>query len=364
MTTPIYLRPVGRVTRPPGRASAAPDKVLRLGGADDVVFAAFEMIERHADGWTGRRVVSLDEARQLAAQSGASGERIKILLSRLAEPRRPIAGMQLDRPLIMGIVNVTPDSFSDGGQHETAQSAIAHALRLEAEGADILDIGGESTRPGAPPVPLDDELRRVLPVIQGLVGKTRAKLSIDTRKALVMRAAAAAGVHIVNDVSALTHDPESLQVAAETKCAVVLMHAQGDPATMQQAPAYADALLDVFDHLEARVDACVKAGIPRERLIADPGIGFGKTAAHNLEIIAGLAIYHGLGVPFLLGASRKRFIGTLTGAENPQARLPGSIAAALSGVMHGAHILRVHDVAATRQALTIWQATAAGVAPV
>lgn len=364
MTTRVYLRPIGRVARPPGRSSAAPDKLLRLGGADDVVFSAFELVERHADGWTGRRVVTLDEARQLAAQSGASGERIKTLLARLAEPRHPMAGSQLDRPLIMAIVNVTPDSFSDGGQHASTQSAIAHALQLEADGADILDIGGESTRPGAPPVPLDEELHRVIPVIEGLAGKTRAKLSVDTRKAEVMRQAAVSGAHILNDVSALTHDPASLQVAAETKCHVVLMHAQGDPQTMQRDPTYADALLDVFDHLEARIDACIAAGIPRERLIADPGIGFGKTTAHNLEILAGLALYHGLGVPLLLGASRKRFIGSLTGATAAQTRLPGSLAAALSGAMHGAQILRVHDVAATRQALTIWQATMAGAAAI
>lgn len=360
MTTHVYLRPVGRVSHPPDRVSAAPDKLLWLGGRDDVVFSAFEMIERHADGWTGRRVVALDEARQLATQPGPTGARIKTLLARLAEPRLPVVGKQLDRPLIMAIVNVTPDSFSDGGQHASAPSAIDHALRLDAEGADILDIGGESTRPGAPPVPLDEELRRVIPVIAGLSGKTRAKLSIDTRKAEVMRQAAAAGVQILNDVSALTHDPRSMTAAAETKLPVILMHAQGDPQTMQQDPTYADALLDVFDYLEARIEACVQAGIARERLIADPGIGFGKTTAHNLEILAGLALFHGLGVPLLLGASRKRFIGTLTGAADPQTRMPGSLAAALSGVLQGAQILRVHDVAATRQALTIWQVTMTG----
>ena len=165
MTTNIYLRPVGRLTRPPGRINAHPDKLLRIGGTDDVAFSAFELIERHAVGWTGRRVVSIDEARQLAAQPGAAGERTKTLLSRMIEPRGALAHLRLDRPRIMGIVNITPDSFSDGGQYRSAHEAVAHALRLEAEGAEILDIGGESTRPGAPPVPIEVELRRVLPVI-------------------------------------------------------------------------------------------------------------------------------------------------------------------------------------------------------
>ena len=360
MTAKIYLRPVGRLTRPRGRISAAPEKMLRIGDVADVVFAAFELIERHANGWTGRRVVSVDEVRHLAGQPDATGERLKALLPRLQAKRGAIANLALDRPRIMGIVNVTPDSFSGGKPFGNPKEAVAHALRLAEAGADILDIGGESTRPGAAPVTLDEELRRVMPVLEGVVGKTRARLSVDTRKAEVMRRAAAAGVHILNDVSALTHDAQSQRVAVETKLPVVLMHAQGEPATMQQAPSYADALLDVFDQLEARIEACVRAGIPRERLIVDPGIGFGKTTGHNLEILAGLAIFHGLGPALMLGASRKSFIGALTGAIDPQERMPGSVAAALAGAMQGAQILRVHDVAETRQALTIWQAATAG----
>ena len=325
-----------------------------------MVFAACELIERHANGWTDRRIIPVDEARQLAGQPGPIGDRLKILLPRLLNKRSAIANLPLDRPRIAGIVNVTPDSFSDGRQFGNAREAAAHALRLADEGADIIDIGGESTRPGAAPVALDEELRRVMPVLEALHGRTRARLSVDTRKAEVMRRAAAAGAHLLNDVSALTHDAQSLRVALETKLPVVLMHAQGEPATMQQEPTYADALLDVFDGLEARIDACVRAGLPRELLIADPGIGFGKTTQHNLEVMAGLAIYHGLGVPLLLGASRKSFIGALTGAIDPIQRMPGSVAAALSGAMQGAQLLRVHDVAETRQALTIWQAATAG----
>ena len=255
-----------------------------------------------------------------------------------------------------------PDSFSDGGSFVTAKAAIEHALQLVDDGADILDIGGESTRPGAEPVTLDEELRRVLPVIEGLARRTHARISVDTRKAEVMRRAASAGVHILNDVSALAHDPQSLRVAAETKLPVVLMHALADPRTMQQAPTYKNALLDIYDTLEARIEACVRAGVPRERLIVDPGIGFGKTTAHNLELLAGLSLFHSLGTPILLGVSRKSFIGSLAGAVDPAERFPGSIAAALSGIMQGAQIVRVHDVAATRQALTIWQAATTGVA--
>ena len=334
--------------------------MLRIGDADDVAFAAFEMIERHDNGWTDRRLIPVDEARRLAGQPGLIGDRLKLLLQRLQAKRCALASLPLDRPRIMGIINVTPDSFSDSRPFGNAKEAVAHALQLADEGADILDIGGESTRPGASPVTLDEELRRVMPVLEGLEGRTRARLSVDTRKAEVMRRAAAAGAHILNDVSALTHDAQSLRVALETKLPVVLMHAQGEPATMQRGPTYADALLDVFDALEARIEECVKAGLPRERLLADPGIGFGKTAQHNLDIMAGLAIYHGLGVALLLGASRKSFIGQLTGAMDPKERVPGSIAAALAGAMQGAQILRVHDVAATRQALTIAQAATSG----
>lgn len=360
MSGSVYLRPLGRVTSPPGRINAAPDRVLRLANRDDVVFAALEITQR-GPGWSDRRVLSLEDVAEfVAGQPAPVVRRCNSILKNLAAPRGVIAGLSLDRPRIMGIVNVTPDSFADGGSHLTAESAIAHALKLEEEGADILDIGGESTRPGAEPVSLGEELRRVMPVIEGLVGRTRARLSIDTRKAEVMRRAALAGVHILNDISALQHDAMSMRVAAETRLPVVLMHAQGDPRTMQRDPKYDNVLLDVYDVLEARVEACLRAGISRDRLIIDPGIGFGKAAAHNLELLSGLSLLHGLGVPLMLGASRKSFIGALTGAVDPTDRVPGSVAAALAGAMQGAHILRVHDVAATRQALIIWQAATLG----
>jgi dihydropteroate synthase len=279
----------------------------------------------------------------------------------LRAPRSRIAGLSLDRPRIMGVVNVTPDSFSDGGQLATAQAAIDHAFRLEEEGADILDIGAESTRPGAEPVQVSEELGRLMPVIEGLAGKTEALISVDTRNAETMRAVAAAGADLINDVSALSHDPAAFETLADIGLPVVLMHAQGDPRTMQDNPVYDDVLLDVFDYLEARIEAAGRAGIPKAKLIVDPGIGFGKTLDHNLALMAGLSLLQGLGVPVLLGASRKRFIGTLTGVERASDRVMGSIGAALAAVAQGAQIVRVHDVAATRAALTVWEASMRGV---
>jgi dihydropteroate synthase len=237
---------------------------------------------------------------------------------------------------------------------------VAHGVRLVAEGADILDIGGESTRPGADYVPADAELARVIPVIEGLRALTEVPISIDTRKAAVMRRAAAAGADILNDVSALTHDPDALAAAAETGLPVILMHAQGDPKTMNDDPQYSDVALDVFDFLEARIAACEAAGIPRAKLVADPGIGFGKHLHHNVAVLASLALYHGLGVPVLLGASRKKLIDHISDVPNPKDRVPGSIAAALAAAAQGVQIVRVHDVAATRQALNVWRAAMHG----
>jgi dihydropteroate synthase len=274
--------------------------------------------------------------------------------------RPEYAGLAMDRTRIMGIVNVTPDSFSDGGSYANAQAAIDHGLRLADEGADILDIGGESTRPGSDAVPLDEELARVMPVLEGLRAKTKARISIDTRKSEVMRRAAAAGADILNDVSALTHDPKALETAAETGLPIMLMHAQGDPKTMNDTPHYSDVVLDVFDFLEMRITACVAAGIPKSKIVADPGIGFGKHLHHNVAVLASMAIYHGLGVPILLGASRKKLIGQLCNVDDAKARVPGSIAAALTSVAQGVQIVRVHDVAATRQAICVWQAAMRG----
>ncbi|MFM9940497.1 MAG: dihydropteroate synthase [Hyphomicrobiaceae bacterium] len=363
MTTPLYLRPMGLFMRALEAEAVADPEAIRSFASLPLSntghhFTAVEMAERVGKA-ARRRLLTLDE---LFQRDWPQALELAATVERLTQPRPRFAGLPMDRPHIMGIVNVTPDSFSDGGNYLTAKDAVAHALRLEEEGAEFLDIGGESTRPGAAPVSLEEELARVMPVIEGLVGKTRCRLSIDTRKAEVMRRAASSGIHMLNDTSALTNDPRSLRVAVESRLPIVLMHAQGDPASMQRDPRYQNALLDVYDQLAARVDACVRAGITRERLIVDPGIGFGKTALHNIELLAGLSLFHGLGTGVLIGASRKSFIASLTGAVDPAERLPGSIAAALAGAMSGAQILRVHDVAATRQALTIWEAAMTGTA--
>ena len=263
------------------------------------------------------------------------------------------------RPMIMGIVNVTPDSFSDGGEYHEAEAAIAHGEALLDQGAQILDIGGESTRPGAAPVSPADEQARVLPVIEGLRDTVRGRgayLSIDTRHASTMAAALAVGADIINDVTALTGDSDSVAVAARHQAPVILMHMQGEPQKMQENPQYVDVIGDILGYFQARIATCAAAGIPASRLMVDPGIGFGKTLGHNLRLLQSLDRFDALGVPLLLGVSRKSFIARLDDDAPADHRLGGSLAAALYGVMRGAAILRVHDVAVTRQALRVWQA--------
>ncbi|MEO1611199.1 MAG: dihydropteroate synthase [Pseudomonadota bacterium] len=277
-----------------------------------------------------------------------------------AAARAPLLGVAMDYPRLMGVLNVTPDSFSDGGAHDAVEAAVARGLRMAEEGADFIDIGGESTRPGADPVAPSEEQDRVLPVIEGLMSAgLTAPISIDTRNAATARAAIAAGARLFNDVSALTHDEDSVAVAAElveAGGAVCLMHAQGDPKTMQDDPSYRNVLIEVYAWLEDRIRVCVAAGVPKDRIVVDPGIGFGKTMAHNLELISGLAAFQGLGCPVMLGASRKGFIGKLSGVTEAAQRGPGSIGAALAGAAQGAQILRVHDVSATREAIDVWSA--------
>jgi dihydropteroate synthase len=258
----------------------------------------------------------------------------------------------LDRPRVMGIVNVTPDSFSDGGAHATTDAAVAHGLRLAGEGADILDVGGESTRPGADAVPLEEELRRVIPVIARLAKDTGVAISVDTSKPEVMRAAVEAGAGMVNDVFALRRDG-ALDAAAALGVPVVLMHMLGEPRTMQDAPGYEDVVAEVHRFLAERIFAAEMAGIEKKRIVVDPGFGFGKTTAHNLALLANLGRFGDLGVPVLAGLSRKKTIGELTGRDAPAERLHGSVAAHLLAAERGARILRVHDVAATVDALRV-----------
>ncbi len=282
------------------------------------------------------------------------------VLDRLVAPRAPVAELDLSRPRIMGILNTTPDSFSDGGQHAAPDAALAAAGAMVAAGADMIDVGGESTRPGAETVPEAEEIRRTAPVIAALRGQSAVPVSIDTRKAAVAAAALDAGAGLVNDVAGLTYDPDLAPLCAARQVPVCVMHAQGDPATMQDAPVYDDVLLDVYDYLAGRIAALERQGIPRDRILVDPGIGFGKTRAHNLALLAGLALFHGLGCGILLGVSRKRFIGDIGGAPEPQARAPGSIAVGLAALAQGVQMLRVHDVAETAQALRLWRAARDG----
>lgn len=330
-----YFRPIARVD------AARPEGALRLAGGW-CWFTEAEVLER------GRppRLIPAAEV------PGTVRER-------LVAPRAALGGLTLDRPRIMGILNVTPDSFSDGGRFLDPAAAVAQARAMAEAGAAILDVGGESTRPGADEVGAADEIARTAPVI-GAVRRLGVPVSIDTRKAAVAEAALAAGAGIVNDVAALGFDPALAGVVARAGVPVVLMHARGTPATMQDDPVYDDVLLDVYDFLAARIAAAEAAGIARERIVVDPGIGFGKTVAHNLALIRGLALFHGLGCPILLGASRKRFIGVVGGEAQADRRVAGSLAVALTGVGQGAQILRVHDVNETRQALALWQAITLG----
>ena len=352
----FYLKPTGLMTGTAAANACAEGAAARLADGS-VAFNAAELIRRNgsardlsAIGLNGLHSCRLRHDADLSAA-------IEARLQALVAPRPAFADLSLDRPRLMGVVNVTPDSFSDGGRYASRPAAIAHSRALMAAGADILDIGGESTRPGAAPVSIAEELDRVVPVIEELA-KEGALVSIDTRRAAVMRAALAAGARIVNDVTALAGDPESLPIVAASGAAVVLMHMQGEPRTMQKDPAYRDAPLDIYDFFAERLAACAAVGIPPARIALDPGIGFGKRDSHNLAILADLALYHGLGCALLLGVSRKSFIGRLSRGEDASRRLGGSLAAAIAGLDRGVQVIRVHDVAETAQAVAIWQAIA------
>jgi len=270
------------------------------------------------------------------------------------------AGFDLSQPRVMGVINTTPDSFSDGGDYLNVAAAVRRAEDMCKAGATIIDIGGESTRPGAIQPSIEEEINRVVPVIRAaapIAAKYKAKISIDARRAAAA-AAIEAGAEIVNDISALTHDGEALTFIAEKQLPVVLGHMQGEPHSMQQNPAYDDIVREVYDYLAARIAACIQAGLARESICVDPGIGFGKTTAHNIALLQHLNEFKKLGVPVLVGLSRKRMIGEITGAENPKDRLAGSLAGGIFAVARGANILRVHDVRETIEALKMWQALA------
>ncbi|MBV7377926.1 dihydropteroate synthase [Maritimibacter dapengensis] len=300
-------------------------------------------------------------ARMLAGMSGlwfdtVHGPDDETTLARISEPRPDLCGLTLDRPRVMGILNVTPDSFSDGGDHSDLGVAVARARIMSGE-CDIIDIGGESTRPGAGEVPAAEEIARVVPVIAAIrEAGISTPISIDTRKARVADAALDAGANMVNDVSAFEFDPELADLCAERDVSVCLMHAKGLPETMQIRPTYEDVVGEVMDHLMARIAFATSRGVRRERIVTDPGIGFGKTLDHNLTLLRHLTVFHDLGLPVLLGASRKRFIGVIGDAEAAKDRLGGSLAVALYGAARGMHILRVHDTKETSQALKLARA--------
>ncbi|GLQ48826.1 dihydropteroate synthase [Dyella flava] len=270
--------------------------------------------------------------------------------------------LTLDRPRVVGIVNVTPDSFSDGGQFADLESAVAHGLRLTEEGADMLDIGGESTRPGAADVSVEDELQRVIPVIEQLVARTSLPIAVDTSKPEVMRAAVAAGAGMINDVYGLRREG-AMDAVAELRVPVCLMHMQGEPRSMQDEPHYDDVVGEVHRFLTDRLFACELAGIDRRKVMVDPGFGFGKDLEHNLELLRKLERFSDLGSGVYVGLSRKSMIGTITGHTNPADRAAGSVAAALIAVQRGARMVRVHDVAATVDALKVWHAVQSGDKP-
>ncbi|MBL4756863.1 MAG: dihydropteroate synthase [Rhizobiales bacterium] len=342
----LYLRPVGLLYGDIALAAIAGGKGLSLAGSG-VAFT-------HFDAFTGHRN---DENRTLlAAPDLAKSDDPAIIrwIEQISGPRVQFAGISLDQPRLMGIVNVTPDSFSDGGKYASGKTAIRQSRLLAAEGADIIDIGGESTRPGAEDVSEEEEYSRVIHVVETLSGEG-VRVSIDTRRANIMSAALEAGAQIVNDISALQFDAGSAAIVAKAQCPVILMHVKGEPKTMQNNPQYEDVVANVFDHLLARVEAAVEAGIDRSMIVADPGIGFGKTFGQNLELLEYLTLFHMLGVPILVGASRKGFIGAVTGVSDASERASGSVGAALASVMQGVQILRVHDVAETRQAIEVWR---------
>jgi dihydropteroate synthase len=270
--------------------------------------------------------------------------------------------LTLDRPRVVGIVNVTPDSFSDGGQFSDLESAVAHGLRLAEEGADMLDIGGESTRPGADDVSVEDELQRVIPVIEQLVARTSLPIAVDTSKPEVMRAAVAAGAGMINDVYGLRREG-ALDAAADLRVPICLMHMQGEPRSMQETPQYDDVVGEVHRFLTDRLFACELAGIDRRKVMVDPGFGFGKDLEHNLALLRKLERFSDLGSGVYIGVSRKSMIGAITGHKNPTDRAAGSVAAALIAVQRGARMVRVHDVAATVDALKVWHAVQSGDKP-
>ena len=351
MTQTHYLRPIALADSPQSEVGDA----LRLAGG--LAYASrFAVITREGGNVAARERYSLPELR--AALPNLS-EAVREQFENLQRVHVPLQlgarTIRLDQPQVMGILNVTPDSFSDGGQFmDDSEVANAHAAKMLEAGAAIIDVGGESTRPGAAAVWEGDELKRVIPAIERLAA-AGAAISVDTRRPAVMEAALGAGAHIINDVSALRHDPRSLEFAARAGVPVVLMHAPGEGENLHADASYTDVVLDVFDWLAARRDAALEAGIPRDKILLDPGLGFGKSVTENLLLLNALPLFHALGQPLLVGSSRKRMIGALSNEAPAHQRLGGSVALAVKAMDAGVQLLRVHDVPETVQALRVWR---------
>ncbi len=345
----LYLRPTGFVDGP----YDAPGHAVNLAGGL-CWFAQVQLIARTDTQRTLSCILPVAQMPSLIARHSA----LAAPWQALTRPRPPLmlgkTAIMFDRPHLMGVLNITPDSFSDGGAYLEASAAVAQAGAMISAGAALIDVGAESTRPGAKPITATEEISRLESVLAPLCA-LGAPVSLDTRQAAVMRYGLQNGVTLINDVSALQHDAQALAVVVQAQCPVVLMHMQGEPGSMLNNPCYDDVLLDVYDMLEARIEACIAAGISRARIIIDPGIGFGKTLRHNLDLINGLSLFHSLGVPVLLGVSRKRLVGALSKQEAPDDRLAGSLALAQAGLAQGVQLLRVHDVVATMQMFNVWR---------
>lgn len=354
----IYIQPLGFLRGCCASHSVKVGQAKWLGGGV-LAFSILRIIYRQAGVRQKEDMVLVSDLNQYMGDlDRAEQDVISVLLMKISASRQAMTlgqhkKLDWSRPLIQGVVNVTPDSFSDGGQYNKLDEAVGHAHDLVSQGADIIDIGGESTRPGADKVSVAEELDRVIPVIEKLSAIT-VPISIDTRNADVMEAALRAGADMINDVSALSHDDNALNVMARSNCPIILMHAQNNPDIMQNNPQYDDVVLDVYDYLEKRISVCKKHGINQNRLIVDVGIGFGKTVHHNIALMANLSLFHGLGVPLLLGVSRKSFIGHITGEKKPSERLAGSLALGQMAYDQAIQILRVHDVTETVQSRAVW----------
>lgn len=350
----IYIEPLG-ITR----GSTVSNDCFRKLHNSKICYSALNIIFRNKQK-IKQETVPVDKLdAYLSKISYDNKQKILCLLKNLEQTRIPLmlkGGLQVsfDRPVIQGVLNVTPDSFSDGGAFKDKNDAIEQVDNMIKNGAAIIDVGGESTKPGAKAVSIEEEIKRVVPIIESIIEKN-VPISIDSRNSGVIEMALKSGAHIVNDVSALEHDADSLKIVHKEDVPIILMHAQGNPETMQENPDYQCVHLDIYDYIEERITYCEKNGITKDKIIVDPGIGFGKTVDHNVQILKHIALFHSLGVPLLIGVSRKSFIGKITGEEVAAKRVYGSIAAVQYCLDRGVQIVRVHDVKETQQALSVWE---------